>query len=58
MNNIVKLVSNMEKPNYTKRLRNADDAMETLRMEIYAWDHKELAKAIGVSPSCIMPYRS
>jgi predicted transcriptional regulator len=58
MNNIVKLAPNTEKPNYTKRLRNADDAMQTLRMEIYAWDHKELAKAIGVSPSCIMAIRS
>lgn len=60
MNTVVQMPSQPKPkvPSYGKNLRSAEEAMQVLRMEIYKWDHKKLAEAVGVSSSCIMAIRS
>ena len=46
------------KASYAYKLRNADEAMNVLRVAMHTWDYKDLAKHVGVSNSCIMSVRS
>jgi len=51
-------VKPISKPGYARQCSNADDAMMTLRTEMYAWEIPHMAEDIGVSASCLYAIRS
>lgn len=46
------------RPRYAGKVRNADQAMNKLRMKMYNHHYAALAERVGVSPSCILAIRS
>lgn len=46
------------KYHYTSRVRNADETMNKLRLEMYAEDLHDMAEEIEVSYSCLVAIRS